>query len=77
MSEVVEKRTIKGWLEELAGKNESSDEDSLSMQKYLRMIGFPQAVVVIGIVYPEGEGRPIDIHSMARMILESVNKKEE
>lgn len=62
--------TIKEWLEGLAQKNTSTDEDSSAMQALLRhRLGFPQAVVVVGIVYPEGSGHPIDIHSISRMIL--------
>lgn len=64
------KRTIKDWLTELGAKNESSEEDSASMQHLMRNLGFSRCVVVIGIVYPDGHGQPIDIHSMARMLLQ-------
>ena len=61
--------TVKEWLEGLAGTNASSDSDSTKMENVLRRIGFPQARVLVGIVYPEGSGQPLDIHTMAKMIL--------
>ena len=64
--------TVKEWLESLTKTNQSTEDDSIRMQNLLRRIAFPYARVVIGIVYPEGTGRPIDIHSMARMILGNV-----
>jgi hypothetical protein len=63
------KITIKQWLEDVAGKNTSTEEDSRCMEKLLQNSGFPASRVVMGIVYVEGHGQPVDIHSMARMIL--------
>lgn len=43
------------------------------MQIILRRIGFPKAIVVLGIVYLEGKGTieapPTIIHTIAKMIL--------
>ena len=69
MTEVGTKVTMKDWLEGLGNRNTSSESDSVAMGALLRRIGFPKAVVVVGVVYPEGKGQPIDIHSMARMLL--------
>ena len=61
--------SVKEWLEGLAGTNTSSEKDSSMMQSLLRRIGFSSAVVTVGIVYPEGHGQPLDIHTMAKMML--------
>jgi hypothetical protein len=42
------------------------------MQNLLRRVGFPNAVVTLGIVYLSGYGNPVDIHSTAKMMLEKV-----
>ena len=81
MTEEVKKRTIRDWLEELASKNESSEDDSLKMQILLRRNGaFPIAVVVLGIVYLDGigtiEAPPTSIHEMAKIILASFKEKK-
>ena len=60
--------TVREWINRLAGTNESSERDSRMMQNLLRRAGFPLARVVIGIVYLEGYGPPIDIHTTAKMI---------
>jgi len=65
----VKEQTVKEWLEGLANTNTSNDSDSTRMQNLLKRIGFPNAAVVVGVVYPEGAGPPVDIHTMARMIL--------
>lgn len=64
--------TVKEWLEDVAKANKSSEEDSRKMQSLLHKVGFGKAVVVYGIVYPEGRGRPVSIHSMAKEILSSI-----
>ena len=58
------------WLGGLAKSSESTEEDSVMMQRYLRVIGFGKAIVIYGVVYPDGHGRPVSIHSMASIILE-------
>jgi hypothetical protein len=63
--------TVKEWLEDVAKTNQSSESDSRKMQNLLHRVGFNKAVVVYGIVYPEGKGRPVSIHSMAKEILSS------
>lgn len=66
-------QTVRGWLIELAGKDSSSDADSTKMQNLLHRIGYPAAVVVLGIVYLEGRGTmkspPQSIHSLAKQLL--------
>lgn len=69
-------QTVKEWLVELATTNQSTDQDSIKMQNLLRRCGFPSAVVTCGIVYTEGVGRPLDIHSMAKMILQATPGQE-
>jgi len=66
--------TAREWLQGLADTNTSSDKDSAMMENCLKRIGFPTARVVVGIVYPEGQGQPIDIHTMARMLLGGAGK---
>lgn len=65
-----EERTVGKWLSDLANAVISTESDSSKMQNLLRRIGFPKAVVTIGVVYPEGSGKPVSIHSMAKMITE-------
>lgn len=62
-------QTIRGWLEDLSVTSISTDEDSLKMQNFLRLIGFPEAVVTVGLAYPDGVGQPVDIHSLAGTLL--------
>jgi hypothetical protein len=65
--------TVKEWLEDVAKTNKSSEVDSKKMQSLLHKVGFDNAVVVYGVVYPEGKGRPVSIHSMAKEILSSIS----
>lgn len=65
--------TIKEWLEGIAKKDSSTEEDSRMMQNLLRRSGaYPNARVVIGVVYLEGEGYPVSIHGVAKMILKDL-----
>lgn len=64
------------WLTTLATTTTSTEGDSHVMERLLRMAGFPKAVVVCGIVYPEGKGMTISIHEMARLILDNTGGKE-
>jgi hypothetical protein len=60
-------------LTRLAGSNESTDSDGAALQRFLRRIDFPRAVVVCGVVYIEGKGTleapPASVHAMAQMLL--------
>ena len=58
------------WLGGLAKSSESTEEDGVMMQRFLRAVGFSKAIVIYGVVYPDGHGRPVSIHSMASIILE-------
>jgi len=62
------------WLEGLANSTSSTEEDGKYMESMLRMMRFPRAVVVCGIVYLEGHGTmdspPTSIHSIAKTILD-------
>lgn len=68
-------QTVKEWLEEVANTNQSSDTDSTKMRNLLHRVGFPSAVVVVGVVYLEGKGTvdfpPTSIHSIAKMLLKA------
>ena len=72
-----ESRTVKEWLEEMAGSTVSVEQDSTKMQNLLHRAGFPHAVVVCGIVYLEGKGTidapPTSIHSVAQMLVKLVS----
>lgn len=64
--------TVQEWLQGVAKSNQSSERDSRMMQNLLHKVGFNKAVVVYGIVYPEGRGRPVSIHSMAKTMLSAI-----
>mgnify|MGYP001592240899 CR=1 FL=1 len=64
--------TVREWLEELAESRVSSEDDAAKMQVVLQKIGFPGAVCIHGVVYLEGRGQPIDIHTVARVLLHNV-----
>ena len=64
-----QERTVRDWLVDLGKTNKSTDEDAAMMQQVLRRIGFPEAVVTCGIVYFDGKGENVDIHSMARTMV--------
>ena len=67
------RQTVRQWLDSLANSNTSTDSDSIKMTNLLHRVGFPQAVVVLGIVYLEGKGTidapPTSIHAIAKMIV--------
>ena len=63
--------TVKEWLESVANTNTSSDNDSVKMQNLLHRVGYNKAVVTLGIVYLEGYGYPVDIHSVAKQLLKA------
>lgn len=67
--------TVLEWLEEVAKSKQSSDIDSKKMQNLLRKVGFGNAVVIYGVVYLEGKGRPMSIHAIAKEILSSSKPK--
>jgi len=74
---MIAQQTIGQWLEELAGSAQSNEVDSSKMQNLLHRIGFPQAVVAVGIVYLEGKGTidapPTSIHSIAKMLVDKAH----
>ena len=76
--ETTKTQTVGQWLEELASSNQSSDLDSSKMANLLHRVGFPQAVVIVGIVYLEGKGTidapPMSIHAIAKMIVDKAQK---
>jgi len=61
--------TVKEWLEDLTGRDTSTEYDERMMQNLTRKCGFPQSVVTCGIVYLEGKGESLSIHTIAREIL--------
>lgn len=68
--------TVLEWLQELATAKQSSDIDSKKMQNLLHKMGFGNAVVIYGVVYLEGKGRPTSIHSVAKEILSAIEPPE-
>lgn len=70
---IQQEQTVKQWLEQVAGTDTSTEQDSDRMQNMLRRVGFPSAVVVMGVVYVEGYGTvdypPMSIHFMAGVLL--------
>jgi hypothetical protein len=60
-------------LTRLAGGNESTDSDGATLQRFLRLIDFPRAVVACGVVYLDGKGTleapPASVHAIAKMVL--------
>ena len=67
-------QTIGQWLEGLTNSDTSSDRDSTKMQNLLRMVGYPKAMVALGIVYLTGYGYPCSIHAMARQMVDKVEE---
>ncbi len=71
----ITQETVTEWLERLSTSNTSSEQDSAGMQGLLRKMGFAQAVVVLGVVYPDGSGHPpLSIQAMAKLILDSISR---
>ena len=56
-------------LERLTNSNTCTEEDDARVQNLLRTLYFPNAVVIVGLVYLEGHGEPISIHTIAKIIL--------
>ena len=71
--------TVRERIQNIADSAESSQSDWDIMEILLHRTGFPKARVTYGIVYVEDVGncRPIDIHTCARIVLESINEVEE
>ena len=68
--------TIKEWLDNLVTSDSTTMEDSANFQALLRnMTDFKRAVVVYGVVYLEGQGRPLSIHSVAKELLNAVKQE--
>ena len=69
--------TVKEWLEGIAASTTSDEQDGEKMQNLLRRVGFPRAVVVVGIVYVEGRGTidfpPMPIQGIAEVLLKKNN----
>ena len=66
---VTSEMTVKEFLQEMATTNTSTEYDDNMMQTLTRKCGFIKSVVTCGIVYLEGKGDPLDIHTVAREIL--------
>jgi len=58
--------TTTEWLNRLANGNESTHEDSETMQQVLRYMGYKKAVCTCGIVYPYGFGINYSINQIAK-----------
>ena len=64
--------TIGDWIDKLSSSVCSTELDSEKMQNLLRRLDFPKAIVLSGVVYVDGYGRPESIHSVARMLKQSI-----
>ena len=68
--------TIKEQLDNLVTSDSTTMEDSANFQALLRnMTDFKRAVVVYGVVYLEGQGRPQSIQSVAKELLNAVKQE--
>ena len=61
-------QTVGEWLKELSLSTVSNERDDALMQVLLRK-KFPCTIVTCGIVYFEGYGKPVDIHTVAKLIV--------
>jgi len=61
--------TVKEWLQHLTTTNTSTEYDDKVMQTLTRKCGFTKSIVTCGIVYLEGYGDPMDIHTIAKAML--------
>ncbi len=61
--------TVKEFLQQMATTNTSDEADDRYMQILLKKCGEGKAVVTCGMVYLDGVGQPMDIHTIAREIL--------
>jgi len=59
------------FITDLANRHQSTELESQVMEKLLHKVGFPRARVVIGVVYLEGRGPPVSIHSVAKKLVEA------
>ena len=66
--------TNREFLKYLATVNVSGEPDDRQMQDLLRRLGFPQSRVVCGTVYLEDQGEPVDIHYIAKSLLDVIAK---
>jgi len=62
-------KTVKQFLTDLASTNQSDEADDHYMQLLLKCCGESKAVVTCGMVYLDGKGQPIDIHTISRELL--------
>ena len=71
--------TVGDWLETLSHSHISTDTDNIRMQNLLRRVGYPKAVVTLGIVYLKGHGTidspPMAVQVIARALVKSSGGK--
>ena len=73
-STIPTKETVKELFIRLSTTTTSDELDSTVIQLFLRRIGYPKAIVTSGIVYLSGYGYPQSIHTIAKTILEALDK---
>lgn len=61
-------------LEKIASSNTCSEEDEILTKYWAIKIGFTEAVVVTGIIYPLGKGEAMSCNSFCRFILNKLNE---
>jgi len=66
---------LKEYLEKVAGTNHTTELDDIIFQRLLVGIGFPQARVVVGLVYLDGYGQPVSVQMLAEKFLEPEQEK--
>jgi TPR repeat protein len=63
---------ITKWIEQLADADTSAEIDWARMQRLLRSVGYPRAVVTMGVAYLDGRGTmanpPRSIHAVAQQL---------
>lgn len=62
-------------LSRIANANSCSNEDEAIVENALRKLGFADARVVLGCVYPFGQGRPMSVQQAAKDIHDAMVKE--
>jgi hypothetical protein len=73
--------TITEWIEQLADASTSEEIDWARMQRLLRGVGYPRAIVTMGVAYLSGHGTmqhpPRSIHAIAQWLRAEVADEQQ
>lgn len=73
--------TVLDYLEQVSKSETTTAEDDVKVQRFLRIAGYPNCVVTLGIVYLEGKGTiqspPTSIQQVIKTVLLVVKKHNE